>query len=281
MSRGIALGIALWIGIAVIGPHAYGQDKGPTTVLTDTFEADSGGWMALGPHARVEQATEAADVKSGKGSLRFRYSIGERPGEKAPTPQGGLPADVLLRPTPDSQLAKMQALGFWARSDIAAPFIVTLSEKGGGRYVTIVWLPAGQWQHATLRPSDFWLADDKTDPPDPDGKLDLDQVENIGLVNIWSFFALSAGDTPESIAVFAPLLGPHTLLLDDFTIYAAAPPIEATRSPGLCLAGLRCVPPPTPRSKAALSGWTTPRARARLWRSGTTCTASTWRNRTA
>ena len=63
------------------------------------------------------------------------------------------------------QIAGMQSLSFWARSDTtAAPLIVALSEKGGGRYVTMCWMPAGPWQRVTLLSSDFWLSDDKNDP---------------------------------------------------------------------------------------------------------------------
>lgn len=204
---------------------------------TDTFDANAGGWVAFGPSGKAHVTAEGAEAGNGKSALAFTYHVGDKAGAE---PKGdnpnGFPVDALLRPTPNGELAKMRSLHFRVRADDDVPLVLALSEKGGGRYVTLFWLPKDAWQPITLAPDDFWLSDDKDDPKDPNGKLDLDQVENIGLVSVWSFLALGAGDTPESVAVFAKHTGAHTLWLDDFTA-SAAPPAEAPAPAGDAQAG--------------------------------------------
>lgn len=190
-------------------------------IFTDSFEK-AAPWVGMGPHAKVSTSQNPTRVKIGKSSLEFHFTIGDKGAAKAADP-AQLPLDVLVRPTPDGQLAKLQALTFWARSDIASPYAMTLSEKAGGRYISLFWLPKDKWQCITLVPADFWLTDDKNDPKDPDAKLDLDQVENIGIVSFWSFLALGAGETPEGVEMLAPKLGPHTLWLNDFAAVTTAP----------------------------------------------------------
>src|SRR5207245_193712 len=51
---------------------------------------------------------------------------------------------------------------------------------------------------------------------DPDGKLDLDQVEGIGIVDLGMFFAQA--DNGEMSALFGIKLGPCTAYIDDFTV---------------------------------------------------------------
>lgn len=203
---------------------AQTPDKAGAGLFTDTFEADTAGWVAYGPHAKVSVTTDSAHVKTGKGALAFNFTVSDKLDKDAAP--AGMPFDVLLRPTPDGLLTKMKALTFWARSDIGGGLAITMQEKEGGRYMTLLWLPKDQWQRITLTLDDFWLADDKNDPKDPDGKLDLDKVENIGILNVWSFLALSAGNTPEGAAFIAPVLGQHTLWLDDFAAVSEAPPVD-------------------------------------------------------
>lgn len=220
------LAFALTAGLTLGTGAAHRQGDAGGALFTDAFETDAKPWVAFGPHGKVATTDEAAHVKTGKGALEFDFNVGDKSGEK-PSDPNQLPLDVLLRPTPDGQLAKMQAVTFWARSDFASPYAVTLSEKGGGRYVSMIWLPKDTWRRVTLLPSDFWLSDDKNDPKDPDGKLDLDQVENVGVVSLWSFLALGAGDTPEGVELLAPKLGPHKFWLDDFSALPTAPAQEA------------------------------------------------------
>jgi hypothetical protein len=223
---GLALALIACLGLVAAGGGAGAQTAGnnPTSLFTDTFETDAGGWIAMGPHGKATMTTDSKTVKNGKGALAFDFTVG---GDKTTDAATGLPFAVLLRPIADGQLAKMKALTFWARTDFAGGYAVSLQEKGEGRYITLFWLPKNEWQQVTLLPADFWLSDDKNDPKDPDNKLDLDKVENIGMVSLWSFLAFTSGDKPEAAAFITPANGQHTLWLDDVTASTEVPAYDA------------------------------------------------------
>lgn len=193
-------------------------------VLKDEFEEKSDGWMVMGPHAKMSVATDAGKAKSGKGALKFTYTI---PGKPLEAPKdGGLPMDVLLRATSGGELAKMKSLRFWAKGETATPLVVSLTEKDGGRYIAPVWVGKDGWQEIVLAPEDFFLTDDVNDPKDPNNKLDVDKVENVGFVDILSIFApvLNA----EGAGGFSDAglhIGNQTLLIDDFTISTEPAPV--------------------------------------------------------
>lgn len=224
---GVALALVACAGIGA-GRSAYSQtpEKSGMSVFTDTFETDTNGWIAVGPHAKAAMTVDSKFVKAGKGALAFSFTVTDKAGEKKFENPGVPPVDILLRPIMDGQLTKMKALTFWARTDIAGGYSVSLQEKGEGRYMTLIWLPKDQWQRVTLVPEDFWLSDGKDDPKDADGKLDLDKVENVGVISVWSFLALALGDTPEGTAIITPAIGPHTLWLDDFAAATEVPPYD-------------------------------------------------------
>ena len=212
-------------GVLLGGALAAHAGRDDATLFQDTFEADTNGWMVFGPHAHIGRTNEAGKVKNGKSALAFNYrfdAVAPNPGEP--------PIDAILRSIPDGQLAKARSLSFWARSDINAPIALALAERNGGRYLAMTWLPKNQWQHIVFAPDDFTLTEGKDDPKDPDGKLDMDQVENITLLNLYSFVALGAKDNPATAALFPAQSGEHTLWIDDFTA-SSAPPAFATPEP--------------------------------------------------
>lgn len=229
MNRAIVirlLSAAALVGLVVTGGSGKTQSAAaqPGVLWQDDYEADTNGWTAMGSQAKASQITEAGRAKSGKGALAFTYSISmQKPADGSPPSFG-----ILARPTPDGVLTKMRSMSFWVRTDHDTPLLMALSEKDGGRYVSIFWSPKDTWQHVTLTPADFWLSDDKNDPKDPDGKLDLDQVDNIGIVSVWSFLAMTVGDNPMGAALFGKHTGTHTMLLDDFTVRSDAPQDAAT-----------------------------------------------------
>jgi hypothetical protein len=102
---------------------------------------------------------------------------------------------------------------------------VFLSEKkpGGGNYTAPFWSPANTWQLVELTTADFNASDGPNDPVDADGKLDLDQVEGIGITDLAQFF-LAQPDNPEFPVLIARGSGEHTLWIDDFELLASPPP---------------------------------------------------------
>lgn len=202
-----------------------GQDT--STIFQDTFETDVNGWMVIGPHGHIGTTNEIGKFKNGKSALAFNYRF-----DVVATNPGEIPIDAIIRPVMQGQLTKALSISFWARSDTSAPFAISLAEKDGGRYLAMVWLPKNQWQHVVLTSADFALTDGKDDPKDPDGKLDMDQVDSVSILNLWEFLSVSAKDNPAISAFFPPQTGEHTLWLDDFTA-SSAPPTYETPEPTL------------------------------------------------
>ncbi|CEK13501.1 hypothetical protein [Chthonomonas calidirosea] len=194
-----------------------------TALLTDTFTENTAPWTNLGGVGiRVtHQATELPP--NAKGALVFTYTVNPQKQEA----NNALPFQALIRPVKPGTLAALQAIRFQAYSDIGAPFICVLSEHQGGRYLQIFWLPPKTWQSITLYPKDFWLSDNKGDPPDPDGKLDLDQVEAIGIVPMNTLLTSFMSTDPQMVGLLQPSSGQYTFRLADFEALsniAAAPP---------------------------------------------------------
>jgi hypothetical protein len=150
-------------------------------------------------------------VRAGHAALEFSYDLGPKKFAGA----------VLGAP---ESFASMRSLRFWARSDHNTAVGVLLSEKkpSGGNYVAWFWAPAGAWQAIELTPADFTVTDGPNDPVDPDGKLDLDQVEGIAVFDLAQYFPQilsSAGSSMQGAAES----GHHSLWLDSFEVSSVAP----------------------------------------------------------
>jgi hypothetical protein len=205
-TRQRTVGIGLLLALA--GGMAMARQAPPappvlTPLIHQTFETDPGAWVGMGATAKVSLTHDATHVKEGKGALQFDYAANK--GE----------INVLILPTPDSVLTKMKALHFWLRADYPTVFALSLQEKEGGRYTAIFSVQGNGWQEVQLEPNDFVLGEEKDDPKDPDGKLDLDKVENIGIADYGQIFVQT--DDVNLQTLFHVQKGPHTLYLDDFT----------------------------------------------------------------
>jgi len=110
---------------------------------------------------------------------------------------------------------------------------VLLSEKkpGGANYVAWFWAPANTWQAIELTPADFTVTDGPNDPKDPDGKLDLDQVEGIAIFDLAQYFSQMAASAQVPMRVVAAS-GHHSLMLESFEIASDAPARPAA-APGM------------------------------------------------
>lgn len=176
----------------------------PPPLLQHTFEQDEETWMPLGDNAKLSIARMEGQAKQGKGALQFTYSI--KKGE----------FNALLLPVMGDTLKKAQSFRFWVWADHATPLVLALQERGSGRYLNVFSVPARTWQQVILSPSDFVLSEDANDPKDSNNKLDLDQIEGIGLIDFGQFFAQAEG---EMIAkLFSIKTGEHTMLLDNFVV---------------------------------------------------------------
>jgi len=180
----------------------------PEILMHSDFET-AAGWSAIGPAASIRVTHEPGQTHSGTSALALTYEV--KRGQIAAAVTAATPA-----------LARMQRLRFWLKTDRDTPVGVLLSETkpGGGNYTAWFWAAANTWQQIDLTPADFVLADGPQDPKDADGKLDLDQLQNIGILDLASFFPAPPGDST-----------PHTLWIDGFE--ASSGPAPPRRPPCL------------------------------------------------
>lgn len=156
-------------------------------------EVSTDAWKAVGPDAGVS----AVD-----GVLTFHYTAGSKPAGIA-----FVPAALVLQPGAKS-------LRFEVKTD--SPFalaVVAGEKKPGGNYSAIVWSNGDAWQPVTLTTADFSLNAGPNDPPDPDGKLDVDRIESFALLDMSQYLANMA----NTARIYGePHTGPHTISIRKF-----------------------------------------------------------------
>jgi len=183
--------------------------SGQQPLIHQTFEDSQEGWIAFGQNAALRLTRDPASVKSGHSALAFDYKI-------EPKKFG-----LAILPVSDGSLQQMKRLRFWLKTDSATAVGLLLSEKkpGGGDYSTLVWSPKDQWQQIELTPADFAPSSGPKDPVDADGRLDMDQVQHIGILDFAQFVS-SIPDNPNFPLVVERASGAHSLYIDDFEILA-------------------------------------------------------------
>lgn len=192
---------AAWLSsllCAVCAPTALAQD--PDSLLKETFADDLGGWQVIGPNAKVAVFIDSELKAPSPGALRMKYGVDK--GQMS----------LLLRTVSGDLMKQAQSLRFWVRTDRTTTVAVVLAEEEGGRYIATAHVAANSWQKVELSIYDFALSTGPDDPKDPNGKLDLDRVTAIGLVDLAQMFA--AVEMPG----FSVEAGARTLFLDDFEV---------------------------------------------------------------
>jgi hypothetical protein len=159
-------------------------------------QKDIAGWMALGEDSQLQASADG---------MTYTYDVGAKKFSGA----------VLSAP-PD--FARMRSVRFSLKSDHDTAMAVLLTEKkpGGGNYAAWFWAPANVRQQIELTPTDFTVTDGLGDPVDADGKLDLDQVEGIGIVDL-AQFQLARPRTADTPATPVSARR-HTFTIADFAI---------------------------------------------------------------
>jgi hypothetical protein len=189
--------------LLLLAAAAASAQTGDAVLLRQNFAADTAGWMAMG---------QGGSLNAAGGALQFSYDI--KPRQFA----------VAMLPAPPT-VARLKRLRFRVQADHDTALAVLMSEKkpGGGNYTATFWVTGGAWQRVELSPADFAASDGPTDPVDADGKLDLDQVEGIGLTDLAQLFA-NQPENPDFPMAVTRELGPHALRLADFELLAGADP---------------------------------------------------------
>jgi hypothetical protein len=127
-------------------------------------------------------------------------------------------------------MARMRRIRLRVKSDHSTAIAVLLREKPpGGNYTAAFWAPAGTWQQVELTTADFTLSDGPQDPRDPDGKLDLDSIAAIGVLDVAQIFLALPEDSEVPLTVDRAA-GQHTLLIDNFEVIAGGPAEKPLRT---------------------------------------------------
>jgi hypothetical protein len=178
----------------IVLPAALAQPD-PPVLVHHSFATDTAGWVVLGQGGRV---------RASGGALEFTYEIKPKK------------FTLAVLPAPP-ETARVTGLRFRLKTDHDTAVAILLSERkpGGGNYTATLWSPAGAWQRIELAPNDFAAADGPNDPVDADGRLDLDQVEGIGVVDIAQIVSAQP-DNPEFPVAVERASGAHTLQIADF-----------------------------------------------------------------
>ena len=96
----------------------------------------------------------------------------------------------------------MRRIRFWVKADHDTSLGILLTEKkpGGGNYAATVWAAKNVWQRGEVALSDFIANDGPGDPINSDGKLDPDQVEAVGLLDLSAIINQMADNGPMFVA---------------------------------------------------------------------------------
>ena len=202
----------LGVSLALLAAAAHGQTPEGTTPpptglpIRQTFLTSADGWVTMGNGAKVGVVPDPIKINSAGGALRLDYTV-------APGQMG-----VFALPLGDGALTRAKAFRFEVRADAGTNLVFGMQEQDGGRYMATFYVPKGKWQQVELTPADFLLSDGANDPKDPDGKLDLDQVQGIGLTDAAQLW--SQANNPAINEIFGVKPGPHALYLADFQVNA-------------------------------------------------------------
>lgn len=201
MKKGLKLTICL---LLTAGTVLAGAQTPPPPLLRQTFKDGPEGWVGMGEGAKLSVSHDPAIALVGAGALKFDYSIAKNT------------FGALSLTTPLDSWTKAKSFKFRIRSDSNALVAVTLQEQDGGRYTSIIQVPKETWQSVELSTADFILGQDPNDPKDPDGKLDMDKVTGLSVLDIAEF--LVSTDNAMLTSLFDFKQGPHTLYVDSFTV---------------------------------------------------------------
>lgn len=178
---------------------AAGRQDDAKPMKIGDFETDTIEWQAIkldpaagvgeDDEAKVAVTTEPAQVKAGKGSLSYSYDV-------VPNTIRML---ALQRPL---DLSRMKSLRLWVKCSKTTAIVFTVTETGGAGYQASFYCPQDAWQEVAVNLDE--LTPDE-EGKDGNGKLDLDEVGSVSIIDISGF-----------LSAFLPdLKGPRQMWLDE------------------------------------------------------------------
>lgn len=208
MKRSRVLAVA---ALAALSAAAHAQQPtAPAPILSQSFDKGTAGWTAVGASARLDTTSDAKRVRTpGKPCLQFDYEVNQQS------------LNVLMLPVAAGAWAKAGSVSFALRADTDTAVLLTIQEEGGGRWSAVVVAKKDAWQNVVLGVGDFILSHDNDAPADANGKLDLDRIQAVSVLDVATFFIrIESADFKALVPVSA---GPRQLLLADFQVGATPP----------------------------------------------------------
>lgn len=165
----LAAGAMIWLAASSGAMRSHAQNAGDE-VLVQGFEGGVTGWHSLDPEAKVRATTEKNSVHAGTTALEYEYRLRE-----GGTSMLGWPGIAITGTT---------SLDFWAKCTHTTGLAFGLSKKNEARYGTMAYLPADTWTHVVVNIDELQLGEDSRDP---DGKLDVENVNSLWMADIGIF----------------------------------------------------------------------------------------------
>jgi hypothetical protein len=162
-------------------------------VLQQTFDDGAGEWQAFtADTATAPLTTETQGAHQG-GALVCRYNL----------KNGGFYGFGTMIGQP---LVGAHSLRLWLKTNQESILAIAIQEADESRYMSMLHTEANVWQDVQVSLQRFRLSDDTTDE---NGKLDLNQVAAIGMVDLAGFLGPLVGAGADA---------PRELWLDDFSV---------------------------------------------------------------
>lgn len=149
---------------------------------------------------------DKALVKTGTGSLLYTYKV-EPKVVRALTLTTRVPAGT-------------RSLRFWVRSEVPTTYLVQLREEGGGEYQTTCSVPGSEWVQVRVNLDELIPGDVK----DANGKLDVDQLQSLMLLDIQNMLVNVPGGIEAHIPGFK---AQRSLWMDDLVFSKEAVPVSS------------------------------------------------------
>lgn len=181
------------------------------------FQPDPSSWTAMGNDARVTPARDGDGPAGGRGAVDFQYRVG----------QGQV--SLLVLALAKGQLEGAGGLRFSARASRLTSLTLSLEEQGGGRWTAAVTLRPERWQDVVIPFKDLVLAAGGDAPTDGNGRLDLDRVQRIALIDTG---AMLSSTSSKMMQLFGIEGGERRLTLASFTVEASGMPAPDDRLDG-------------------------------------------------
>jgi hypothetical protein len=213
--------VALVLLVALSAVAAYAQANKADIVLGFDFENSSKPWDTMDKQGQLGLTADAEHVREGTSSLEFKYN--QRTFEQAGQ-QGSIPGAVGV--PMEGGIVGAKTMHFSIRAARQTAIVVSLGETNDANYQTPIWVPANQWVDVDLPMTAFVLERNK---PDPDGRLDLDQVRALTFIDAAPFFYMLAES--GMIPLAKQTLGEQTVWLDNVRFLSTALPEEKPAKP--------------------------------------------------